>query len=62
MAVRRVLGLTDGVWKYVGWDRVIAEARAHRGQELVDALAALARLPGSGRFQDDFTVVALHGA
>ena len=20
----RVLGLTDGVWKYVGWDRVIA--------------------------------------
>lgn len=57
-----LLAMSDGVWKYVGWDRVIAAGRTHRGQELIDTLAALARLSGSGRFQDDFTVVAFHGS
>lgn len=56
------LAMSDGVWKYVGWEKLLETARAHRGQELLDALAALARLPGSGRFQDDFTAVALHDA
>jgi hypothetical protein len=56
------LAMSDGVWKYVGWEKVGEAARAHRGQALIDALAALARLPGSGQFQDDFTAVALHDA
>jgi hypothetical protein len=55
----RVLGLTDGVWKYVGWDRVIAVARSHPGRSVLDGLQSLARLPRTGQFPDDFTVVVL---
>jgi serine/threonine protein phosphatase PrpC len=52
-----VLLVSDGVWKYAGWDRLIRLARTERGPRLVEALQAAARLPGSGRFPDDFTVV-----
>jgi serine/threonine protein phosphatase PrpC len=52
-----VLAMSDGVWKYVGWDRLVQAARGSRGQPLVEALQALARLPRSGQFPDDFTVV-----
>jgi serine/threonine protein phosphatase PrpC len=55
----RVLVMSDGVWKYVGWDRLAATASRARGAEIIPALQELARLPGSGRFQDDFTVVVL---
>jgi serine/threonine protein phosphatase PrpC len=55
----RVLAMTDGVWKYVGWERVIELAQLHSVAELLSGLQELARLPGSGEFQDDFTVVAL---
>jgi serine/threonine protein phosphatase PrpC len=56
---RRVLVMSDGVWKYVGWDRVAAIAREARGPEVIARLQERARLPGSGKFQDDFTVVVL---
>lgn len=55
----RLLGMTDGVWKYARWDRVIQVVQTHRGEEVLGELQALARLPGSGEFQDDFTVVLL---
>jgi serine/threonine protein phosphatase PrpC len=55
----KLLAMSDGVWKYVGWDRVIEVARREHGAALVAALQKPARLPGSGRFQDDFTVVVL---
>jgi serine/threonine protein phosphatase PrpC len=58
----RVLGLTDGVWKYVGWDRVIDLARSHRGQAVLDELQSLARLPRTGAFRDDSTAVVLEEA
>ena len=58
----RVLVLTDGVWKYVGWNRVIETARGERGDALIAALQVPARLPGSGKFQDDFTVILLQPA
>jgi hypothetical protein len=54
-----VLAMSDGVWKYVGWERINEAAARFRGQELVDHLGKLARLPGSGRFQDDFTLILL---
>src|SRR5262249_9479319 len=54
-----VLVMSDGVWKYVGRDRLRQLASQHRGQQLIDALQPAARLPGSGKFQDDFTVVVL---
>lgn len=53
----RVLLLSDGVWKYAGWQNVTAIAGSHKGNAVIDALAAKARVPGSGRFPDDFTVV-----
>lgn len=55
----RVLAMTDGVWKYVGWDRIFELTKSHRGASVLDGLQEPARLPGSGKFQDDFTVVAL---
>lgn len=55
----RVLVMSDGVWKYVGWDRVVEVACRAHGPAVITELQRLARLPGSGRFQDDFTVVML---
>lgn len=55
----RLLVMTDGVWKYVGWEQVIEITRRERGEALIAALQTAARLPGSGQFQDDFTVVLL---
>jgi serine/threonine protein phosphatase PrpC len=54
-----VLAMSDGVWKYVGWQRVVEVASHERGQGMLEALQQLARLPGSGQFPDDFTVVLL---
>jgi serine phosphatase RsbU (regulator of sigma subunit) len=54
-----VLVMTDGVWKYAGWEAVKEAARTLHGQELIDAIAARARLPRSGEFQDDFTLIVL---
>jgi PPM family protein phosphatase len=52
-----VLSMSDGVWKYVGWERLVPTAAATRGEALVEALQGLARLPGSGCLPDDFTLV-----
>jgi serine/threonine protein phosphatase PrpC len=52
-----ILAMTDGVWKYAGRERIIALATASRGADLVEAIQRAARLPGSGAFQDDFTLV-----
>jgi serine/threonine protein phosphatase PrpC len=57
-----VLAMTDGVWKYVGWERVVEIASRQHGQGMLEALQQLARLPGSGQFPDDFTVVLLEEA
>lgn len=57
----RVLAMSDGVWKYVGWGRVRELAARLTGEALLAELRAAARLPGSGQFQDDFTVVLLEG-
>src|SRR5947209_7515828 len=51
----KVLAMSDGVWKYVGWEMITATAARFSGQEVIDTLTERARLPGSKRFQDDFT-------
>jgi hypothetical protein len=53
-----VLALSDGVWKYAGWDAVISLVAQRTGKELIDALRGRAALP-NGRLQDDFTAVAV---
>jgi PPM family protein phosphatase len=55
----RLLVMTDGVWKYVGWPRVTDIARREQGAALIAALQQAARLPRTGKLQDDFTVVLL---
>jgi PPM family protein phosphatase len=55
-----VLAMSDGVWKYVGWDRIVAAIALHRGPPLIESLQAAARLR-SGRLPDDFTVVVFEG-
>ncbi len=54
-----VLAMSDGVWKYVGWERLVQAVMNSRGEALVEKLQGFARLPRSGRFPDDFTIVAL---
>jgi serine/threonine protein phosphatase PrpC len=56
-----VLVMSDGVWKYVGRDRIQTLAGTLRGQTLLESLQQQARLPGSGKFQDDFTVIVFQG-
>jgi serine/threonine protein phosphatase PrpC len=53
-----VVVMSDGVWKYVGWEGVVQAVLQERGQRLLETLQSRARLTGSGRFQDDFTLVA----
>jgi serine/threonine protein phosphatase PrpC len=55
----KVLAMSDGVWKYARWENITEAAKRQSGNDLIDALAAKARLPGSGKFQDDFTVVVI---
>lgn len=55
----RVILMSDGVWKYVGWDRIYSIVRDQSGEQMIDSLQAAARLPRSGLFQDDFTVVVV---
>ncbi len=52
-----VAAMTDGVWKYVGWDRIAAALKETRGEAIVNRLLAQARLPRSSTLQDDFTIV-----
>jgi hypothetical protein len=51
-----VVAMSDGVWKYVGWDRIREYASHLRGQELIEALQQAGRLSRTGAFQDDFTL------
>ncbi len=55
----KVLAMSDGVWKYVGRDRVREITKLFRGQALVDELQGQARLKKTGQFQDDFTLVLI---
>ena len=56
-----LLAMSDGVWKYAGWAAITQAASALRGRALLEALQARARLPGSGQFPDDFTLVLFEG-
>ena len=52
-----ILAMSDGVWKYVGWDRLSVAVRSPRDAPLAETLQRAARLPRSGQFPDDFTLV-----
>jgi PPM family protein phosphatase len=51
--------MTDGVWKYVGHERLAELTAKQRATDLLlTEIQELARLKTSGRFQDDFTILA----
>jgi hypothetical protein len=52
-----VMAVTDGGWKYAGWHRIVPWMEVVRGEDLLAKIQTAARLPGSGRFPDDFTAV-----
>jgi len=54
-----LLAMTDGVWKYVGWDQVLRVARETSSESIVPRLLEQAKLQRSGALQDDFTLVVL---
>jgi hypothetical protein len=56
-----VLAMTDGVWKYAGWDRTHQIASEERDEAVITRLLDCVRLPRSGGLQDDFTLLALFG-
>jgi hypothetical protein len=57
-----VLAVTDGVWKYAGWETVLQAASGATGEDVGRSLRERAALRGSGALQDDFTLVMLRGA
>ena len=58
----KLLVVSDGVWKYVGWQQVAQIAAWHQGQAMVDALRQAALACHGGRMQDDFSVALLSEA
>ena len=57
----RLLVVSDGVWKFVGWESIARLAAENEGQMLVAALRRAAWGVNGGRLPDDFTVALLHG-
>jgi len=54
-----VLAMSDGVWKYAGWENVLRIGAGERGEAIGGALLDCARLKRTGELQDDFTLIVL---
>ena len=57
----RFLAMTDGVWKYAGREKLLDLLRNATGQDLNSKLQVAGRLPGSGKFPDDYTFALIEG-
>jgi hypothetical protein len=55
----RILILSDGVWKYAGWDNVIRRGREADGQTVIDKLREDVLVRSGGLLPDDFSVIAI---
>lgn len=54
-----LLAMTDGVWKYAGWEAVFDAAVLEDGQNIVSLLRERAALSRTDQLQDDFTLAVL---
>lgn len=54
----QICAVSDGVWKYAGWPRVVALMRRTGGRELADGLRAAAIKPGTFSLPDDFSIAS----
>lgn len=52
-----VLAMSDGVWKFAGWENIFKIGLQEDGQKIAATLRDRAKLQGSGGLQDDFTLV-----
>jgi PPM family protein phosphatase len=55
----KVLVMSDGVWKYVGWQKITELAREMEGEALLAALRQAAASGWGGKLPDDFTLALL---
>ena len=56
-----LLVVSDGVWKYVGWEHIAPMAAHYSGPDLIAALRRAAWDASGGRLPDDFGITLLHG-
>jgi serine/threonine protein phosphatase PrpC len=54
-----VLLMSDGVWKYAGWDCVLAAALKYHGLSVIEALRLAVWHRNGDRYPDDFTIVVI---
>ena len=55
----KLLLMSDGVWKYVGWETIIERCSAASGHELISSLREVAAKSTGGTFLDDFSVILI---
>ncbi len=55
----QILVVSDGVWKYVGWDAIIQLCSQQQGQQLISALRQLSLEQNGGKLPDDFSIALL---
>jgi len=55
----KVLLMSDGVWKYPGWEAIIEKYRAESGQELKSSLRDVAAFNNGGSLFDDFSLILI---
>jgi len=54
-----LLVMSDGVWKFIGWDTIIELTARKRGEELIAALRHASLQANGGKFWDDFSLILL---
>ena len=52
----KLLVVSDGVWKYIGWELLTKVASENQGDELISSLRELAAKSNGGRLADDFSI------
>ena len=55
----KLLVMSDGVWKFAGWDAIAEKCRTEAGQALVSSLRETAVSNTGGRLLDDFSVILI---
>lgn len=58
----KLIAMSDGVWKVVGWEAIVALCASHDGPRLLDALRREAVARAGDALPDDFTVALFEPA
>ncbi len=52
--------MSDGVWRFVSYEKIAEMSRSYQGQKLIAALKALQMEQNNGKLHDDFSIILLH--